>query len=62
MKYIFLLLFLLIIISCGYPDIDSVPNFNDIYLTDEELVDYCSNTNPDKKNIDNCINNYKSKN
>ena len=24
-------------ISCGYPDIDNVPDFNDAKLSDEEL-------------------------
>ena len=62
MKFTFLIIFLYILTSCGYPDIDSVPNFNNVILTDEEIVDYCSNINSDKKNIDKCINDYKSKN
>ena len=49
-----------LIISCGYPDIDNVPDFNDAKLSDEELLDYCSISNTDKKDIDKCINNYKS--
>ena len=56
------MIFLYILASCGYPDIDSVPNFNNVILTNEEIVDYCSNINSDKKNIDKCINDYKSKN
>ena len=48
------------IISCGYPDIDNVPDFKDTKLTGEELLEYCSISNTDKKNIDNCINDYKS--
>ena len=60
MKIIYSLLILFILISCGYPDIDNVPNFNDVNLTNEEIKDYCSNINSDKKNIDKCINNYKS--
>ena len=31
------MLLLLFIYSCGYPDIDSVPTFNKVDLTDEEL-------------------------
>ena len=66
MKYILILsssIFLLsILISCGYPDIDNVPDFKDIKLTDEEIIDYCSNTKINKKNIDKCINDFKSKN
>ena len=50
----------LIIVSCGYPDIDNVPDFKDAKLTDEELLEYCSISNTDKKDIDKCINDYKS--
>ena len=46
--------------SCGYPDIDNVPVFKDAKLSDEELLDYCSISNTDKKDIDKCINDYKS--
>tara|TARA_B100000963_G_scaffold223988_1_gene195296 strand:+ start:252 stop:434 length:183 start_codon:yes stop_codon:yes gene_type:complete len=60
MKYIFVL-FLFVLVSCGYPDIDSIPNFDDINLSDEEIADYCSNINTNKKNIDKCINNYTTK-
>ena len=60
MKTIYSLIIFFILISCGYPDIDNVPNFNDVNLTNEEIKDYCSNINSDKKNIDKCINNYKS--
>ena len=55
---IFLLFFS--IVSCGYPDIDTVPDFKDTKLTDEELLDYCSISNTVKKDIDKCINDYKS--
>ena len=51
--FIFLLLFL--ISSCGYPDIDSVPGFNELKLTDEELYDLCQLTSADKNEIENCI-------
>ena len=60
MKTIYTLIIFFILNSCGYPDIDNVPNFNDVNLTNEEIKDYCSNINSDKKNIDKCINNYKS--
>jgi hypothetical protein len=50
---IFFVLFLLV--SCGYPDIDSVPSFNDLKLTDEELFDLCQLNSTDKSKIDNCI-------
>ena len=62
MKYLFLFIFLKFLISCGYPDVDTVPDFNKIPLTEDELIDYCSNMHSVKKNIDKCINDYKSKN
>ena len=51
--FIFFLLFY--ITSCGYPDIDSVPNFNELKLNDEELFDLCQLSSTDKSEIDNCI-------
>ena len=59
-KYSTVFLLLLFIASCGYPDIDNVPDFKDAKLTDEELLDYCTISNIDKKDIDKCINDYKS--
>ena len=59
-KYFKVFLLPLFIVSCGYPDIANVPDFKDAKLTDEELFDYCSNSNTDKKDIDKCINDYKS--
>ena len=59
-KYFTALLLPLFIFSCGYPDIDNVPDFKDAKITDEELLDYCSLSNTDKKDIDKCINDYKS--
>ncbi len=59
-KYFTAFIPLLFIISCGYPDIDNVPDFKDAKLTDGELLDYCSISNTNKKDIDKCINDYKS--
>ena len=59
-KYFTVFLLSLLIFSCGYPDIDNVPDFKDAKLTDEELLDYCSISNTEKKDIDKCINDYKS--
>ncbi len=59
-KYFRVFLLFLFIVSCGYPDIDNVPDFKDAKLTDEELLDYCSISNIEKKDIDKCINDYKS--
>ncbi len=46
--------------SCGYSDIDTVPVFKNIKLNDEELLEYCNISNTDKKDIEKCINDYKS--
>ena len=59
-KYFIVFHLFLFIVSCGYPDIDNVPDFKDTKLNDEELLDYCSISNTDKKDIDKCINDYKS--
>tara|TARA_Y100001970_G_scaffold191982_1_gene233338 strand:- start:1030 stop:1218 length:189 start_codon:yes stop_codon:yes gene_type:complete len=62
MNKIYLVLILSNLISCGYPDIDSVPKFKNISLTDEQINDFCTNTNDFKKDIDKCINDYNSDN
>ena len=59
-KYFTVYLLLLFIFSCGYPDIDNVPDFKNVKLTDKELLDFCRISNTDKKDIDKCINDYKS--
>ena len=46
-----------ILLSCSYPDIDSVPNFKDLKLTDEELFDLCELSSNDKNEIDTCVKN-----
>ena len=56
MKYFFLIIFLFII-SCGYPDIDSVPKFESTIVTEEELEDLCYFNNTDIKEIEECIKN-----
>ena len=62
MKQILLSIILFLLLSCGYPDVDSVPDFNKINLTEDEITDYCYNANSVKKNIDKCINDYKMNN
>ena len=54
MRIIFYFL-LFLLVSCGYPDIDSVPSFKDLKLSDEELFDLCQLNSTDKSEIDNCI-------
>ena len=41
--------------SCGYPDIDSVPSFKELKLSEEELFDLCQLNSADKSEFDNCI-------
>ena len=47
--------------SCGYPDIDSIPNFKELELSDEELFDLCQLSSTDKSEIEKCIKEKKSK-
>ena len=56
MKYFFLIIFFCTL-SCGYPDIDSVPKFESTIVTEEELVDLCYLSNTDIKEIEECIKN-----
>ena len=53
MKNLYFLIILLLF-SCGYPDIDSVPDFENIKLTDEELLDLCNPKTSDKYNKELC--------
>ena len=52
---LFIILIIIILFSCSYPDIDSVPNFKDLKLSKEELFDLCQLSSNDKKDIDTCI-------
>ena len=56
---LFIILFFLS--SCGYPDIDSIPNFKELELSDEELFDLCQLSSTDKSEIEKCIKEKKSK-
>tara|TARA_B100000929_G_scaffold222099_1_gene178441 strand:- start:102 stop:293 length:192 start_codon:yes stop_codon:yes gene_type:complete len=49
------ILFFLILLSCTYPDIDSVPDFEDLVITKEESIDLCKLTNTDNKSLSNCL-------
>ena len=60
MRYLLISLIFLLL-SCGYQDIDNVPDFKDLELSEEEILDYCSSINTSKKNIENCIKDYNSK-
>ncbi len=53
-----LLIFIfMLLLSCSYPDIDSVPSFKDLKLSEEELFDLCELSSNDKNEIDTCIEN-----
>ena len=54
MKFIIIFI-LLILSSCGYPDIDTVPNFKTLDLTEDELFDLCELSSNDKTESENCI-------
>ena len=56
MKVIFFII-LFALCSCGYPDIDSVPNFNNVKLTEVELFDLCQLSSTDKSKTDTCLKN-----
>tara|TARA_B100001248_G_scaffold166605_1_gene126034 strand:+ start:43 stop:228 length:186 start_codon:yes stop_codon:yes gene_type:complete len=60
MRYLLISLIFLLL-SCGYPDIDNVPDFKNLELSEDEILDYCSSINTSKKNIENCIKDYNSK-
>ena len=55
MRFYFFLIFLIFCISCGYPDIDTVPSFEDLKLTKEESIDLCNLASPDKEELIKCI-------
>ena len=52
-----LLVFLLLLLSCGYPDIDTVPDFKDVNITKEEAIDLCKINNSDNEQIAKCLKN-----
>ena len=47
--------------SCGYPDIDSVPSFKQVDLSEEELFDLCQLSSTDRSEIDTCVNEKQNK-
>ena len=55
-------IFLFFLFSCGYPDIDSVPDFKDLNITDKEAMDLCKINNSDNEQITECLKNNKTKN
>ena len=52
---IIILFFCLLVLGCGYPDIDSIPDFNKTFkLSDEEIIDLCQNEKLSSENDDIC--------
>jgi len=49
------LLFCFILLACAYTDIDTVPDFEDLVITNEESIDLCKLTNTDNKSLSNCL-------
>ena len=47
--------------SCGYPDIDTVPSFKQVDLSEEELFDLCQLSSTDRSEIDTCVNEIQNK-
>ena len=58
MKNYFFILFLFFS-SCNYPDIDTVPDFKDMDLSNEEVMDLCNIDNSDNEQILKCIKEFK---
>ncbi len=55
MKYLFYLFILIFFSTCGYPDIDTVPKFDELTLTKEESIDLCKLSSSDNEEINKCI-------
>ncbi len=49
------LIFLFLLVSCSYPDIDSIPDFKNLKITKEESMDLCKINNSDNEQIIKCI-------
>ena len=51
------LIFLFLLLSCGYPDIDTVPDFKNVNITKKEAIDLCKINNSDNEQITKCLKN-----
>ena len=52
-KFFIILLFFLS--SCSYPDIDTVPNFNNMNITMQDSIELCKLSNSDNGEIATCF-------
>ena len=57
-KFTFIIFFL--IISCSYPDIDSVPDFGSQTISMQDSIYLCKISNSDKKNNEDCYKDLKN--
>jgi hypothetical protein len=58
MKNLYSLLFLFLF-SCGYSDIDSVPNFKNLIVTENESIELCKIKSKDSdENFMNCLSDF----
>ena len=55
MNFCILFIIIFLLSSCGYPDIDTVPNFETLTLSKKESIDLCKISNPDKKDLSICL-------
>ena len=55
--YKLIVIFLFLLLSCGYPDIDTVPDFKNVNITDKEAIDLCKINNSDNEQIAKCLKN-----
>ena len=51
----FFLFYVFLLASCSYPDIDTVPDFKDVRITQEESIDLCKIDNSDNEQITKCL-------
>ena len=56
----FIIILFLLIISCSYPDIDSVPDFGSLNISIQESIDLCKIGNSDKANKEDCYKDLKN--
>tara|TARA_Y100001970_G_scaffold258631_1_gene338736 strand:+ start:2529 stop:2693 length:165 start_codon:yes stop_codon:yes gene_type:complete len=50
----FFIIIIFLTFSCGYPDIDSVPDFKKVKLNKNELMDLCDNEESANNNTKIC--------
>ena len=56
----FIIIIFLFIISCNYPDIDSVPDFGTFNISIQDSIDLCKISNSDKENNEDCYKDLKN--